>query len=428
LTKTQWYSAMNFDEYCIGLRGEFRNYFHGGSRDDEAHGDYPQDVEHAAHNAVDKWKEGLLEEYPDFDLTDYYNTHVKNQPWKKPIVHLNTKVEKSKHPLTDVYFLHLLAVDVGTILLGDLKEGFRKLISLGSAALDGNADMLEKEILEKNKHKSNSLCIETGGDGGFNFYVGVDQFNKVNKIFAETAMRTYGPYSNRGLQPNIAPLFPSYVWAKEVFNDQFFKKGKVSGIKNKKRIKVFDLKISSKFILLDDINPYGNEISEVVEKEFEEKYYSKKNILMDVDQVFPVNNGAYPVYLHYYYLEDKEYPEDCLKIVVEDIQGCYLNKDENGKLVFQRDYLPSQALEKQIKADAKKAYVDKIDLRDTQSLKVIEKLKNVESLTLCGVENIKDCSPLYKLKKLKTLYLVDCGALNLKKISPFKVKIKKMEK
>ena len=149
---------------------------------------------------------------------------------------------------------------------------------------------------------------------------------------------------------------------------------------------------------------------------------------MDVDQAFPVNNGAYPVYLHYYYLEDKEYPEDCLMIVIEDIQGCYLYKDENGKLVFQRDYLPSQALEKQIKADAKKAYVDKIDLRDTQSLKVIEKLKNVESLTLCGVENIKDCSPLYKLKKLKTLYLVDCGALNLKKISPFKVKIKKMEK
>ena len=44
------------------------------------------------------------------------------------------------------------------------------------------------------------------------------------------------------------------------------------------------------------------------EKEFEEKYYSKKNIPMDVDQAFPVNNGDYPVYLHYYYLEDKEYP------------------------------------------------------------------------------------------------------------------------
>jgi len=428
LTKTQWYSTQNFDEFCSDLKGAFEVYFHGGSREDEVHEDYPEDIAQAARNALKKWKENLLEEYPDFDLANYYNTHVKNQPWKKPIVYLNTKVKKSEHPLTDVYFLHLLAVDVGTILLGDLKEGFGKPINLSSAALDGNADVIEKEISEKNKHKSNSLCIETGGDGGFNFYAGVDRFNKVNKIFAETAMRTYGPYSNRGLQPNIAPIFPSYVWAKEVFNNQFFKKGKVSGIKNKKRIKVFDLKISSKFILLDDNNPYRYEISEVVEKEFEEKYYSKKNIPMDVDQAFPVNNGAYPVYLHYYYLEDKEYPEDCLMIVIEDIQGCYLNKDENGKLVFQRDFLPSQALEKQIKSDAKKAYIDKIDLRDTQSLKVIEKLKNVESLTLCGVENIKDCSPLYKLKKLKTLYLVDCGALNLKKISPFKVKIKKMEK
>ena len=85
-------------------------------------------------------------------------------------------------------------------------------------------------------------------------------------------------------------------------------------------------------------------------------------------------------------------------------------------------------VEKQIKANAKKAFVDKIDLRDSQSLKAIEKLKNVESLTLCGLENIKDCTPLYKLKKLKTLYLVDCAGLNLKKVSPFKIKIKKIEK
>ena len=98
LTKTQWYSTQNFDEFCSDLKGAFEVYFHGGSREDEVHEDYPEDIAQAARNALKKWKENLLEEYPDFDLANYYNTHVKNQPWKKPIVYLNTKVKKSEHP------------------------------------------------------------------------------------------------------------------------------------------------------------------------------------------------------------------------------------------------------------------------------------------------------------------------------------------
>ena len=46
---------------------------------------------------------------------------------------------------------------------------------------------------------------------------------------------------------------------------------------------------------------------------------------------------------------------------------------------------------------------------------------DAEDLTLCGIEDIKDSSPIYKLKNLKRLNLMDCGHINLKKNNPFEV-------
>ena len=45
------------------------------------------------------------------------------------------------------------------------------------------------------------------------------------------------------------------------------------------------------------------------------------------------------------------------------------------------------------------AEIDKIDLRDTKTLKEIEKLKDIEHLVLANMKYIKDWSPLSKLKK-----------------------------
>ena len=47
----------------------------------------------------------------------------------------------------------------------------------------------------------------------------------------------------------------------------------------------------------------------------------------------------------------------------------------------------------------KYAEIGKIDLRDTKTLKEIEKLKDIEHLVLANMKYIKDWSPLLKLKK-----------------------------
>ena len=52
--------------------------------------------------------------------------------------------------------------------------------------------------------------------------------------------------------------------------------------------------------------------------------------------------------------------------------------------------------------------MDKIDLRDTKTLKEIEKLKDIEQLVLANMKYIKDWSPISKLKKLKHLHLDGC--------------------
>ena len=46
------------------------------------------------------------------------------------------------------------------------------------------------------------------------------------------------------------------------------------------------------------------------------------------------NKGSYPVYLHCYDQKDFEGEDEVyVKIVVEGIKGCYLNKSEKGKVI-----------------------------------------------------------------------------------------------
>ena len=50
--------------------------------------------------------------------------------------------------------------------------------------------------------------------------------------------------------------------------------------------------------------------------------------------ILPMNKGSYPVYLHCYDTKDSDgYENAYVKIVVEGIKGCYLNKNEKGKLI-----------------------------------------------------------------------------------------------
>ena len=328
-----------------------------------------------------------------------------------------------------VYFLRRLGVDAGRIIGGDLKEGFKEILTLefdDCIKTPDGGNLADSEKLKQVKKKYNSISYAGHGDGLFNLYVGVDRHNKVKKIFVEVENEDYGSeYFNTGSQPKLAWIYASYEFNKYYCNDQFFlEKRKDSTI----RIKALDMKISSNFILFcdrDHYDPDFAESKEKVDKLFEEEYYSKKNISTSptgnvanddsetnimINQAFPVKNGSYPVYLHCYEKDISEYEgkDRFAKIVVENLEGCYLNKDENGAIIFQRKQTPSLYLEKFFKSKSKKLFADKIDLRDSLSLKEVEKFKNIEELTLCGLSGIKDWSPILKLKKLKKLHLESC--------------------
>ena len=125
--------------------------------------------------------------------------------------------------------------------------------------------------------------------------------------------------------------------------------------------------------------------------------------------ILPMNKGSYPVYLHCYDQKDFEGEDEVnVKIVVEGIKGCYLNKSEKGKLIANKTFKESSYLRNVINEKLKYAEIDKIDLRDTKTLKEIEKLKDIEHLVLANMKYIKDWSPLSKLKKLKHLHLDGC--------------------
>ena len=128
--------------------------------------------------------------------------------------------------------------------------------------------------------------------------------------------------------------------------------------------------------------------------------------------IFPVNKGSYPVYLHTYPDESFDNGEGdefaYVKIVVEGIKGCYLNKSDEGKLIANKFNKESSYLRNIVDKKLKYAQIDKIDLRDTKTLKEIEKLKDIEQLVLANMKYVKDWSPLSKLKKLKHLHLDSC--------------------
>ena len=125
--------------------------------------------------------------------------------------------------------------------------------------------------------------------------------------------------------------------------------------------------------------------------------------------IFPMNKGSYPVYLHCYDAKDSDgYENAYVKIVVEGIKGCYLNKSEKGKLIANKFNKESSYLRNIVDKKLKYAQIDKIDLRDTKTLKEIEKLKDIEQLVLANMKYVKDWSPLSKLKRLKHLHLDSC--------------------
>ena len=122
--------------------------------------------------------------------------------------------------------------------------------------------------------------------------------------------------------------------------------------------------------------------------------------------ILPVKKRSYPTYLHCYSVPDEDEKPSALhagmnnyeyvKIVVEGIEGCYLNKNKEGKLCTNKLFKESSYIRNAVNKKLKSLEIDKIDLRDSSSLKELEKLTFVEELTLWGLDKITNWDILSK--------------------------------
>ena len=142
-----------------------------------------------------------------------------------------------------------------------------------------------------------------------------------------------------------------------------------------------------------------------------EGYELKSDPAIKNTPIFPVKNGSYPCYLHIYPDQsetDDDYKFNYVKIVVEGIEGCYLNKNIKNNLVLNRKIEKNPIIENYKKNKSYTAKLDQVDLRNSESLDILKELSFVKELELHGLKNIKNWNNLSELKNLRTLKLVSC--------------------
>ena len=120
---------------------------------------------------------------------------------------------KDPYPITDVYFLDMNAVDAATVTVGDLCERLSNDLNIG-----GEIPEILSQLKKVKSKEYNSISFGNGADGGYSVWVGVDQNNKVRKIFAEANIADYMQ------QPKDAKNYMAYSGDKVDMNNQFFSK------------------------------------------------------------------------------------------------------------------------------------------------------------------------------------------------------------
>ena len=145
-------------------------------------------------------------------------------------------------------------------------------------------------------------------------------------------------------------------------------------------------------------------------------YKLKEDTMFGVSAlIFRVKKGTYPLYLHCYSIPDDDpslhgdlHNYEYVKIVVEGLEDCYLNKNNKGKLVLNKKFKESSFVRNAIYNKLKSISIDKVDLRKSDSLKELKKLNFVEDLTLYGLDTITNWDPLSKLRNLRKLKFISC--------------------
>jgi hypothetical protein len=151
-----------------------------------------------------------------------------------------------------------------------------------------------------------------------------------------------------------------------------------------------------------------------IQETFYDGYKLKTEPSLLESATIPVKNGKYPCYIHSY--PDEEIDEDGnqfnnVYVVVEGLEGCYLNRNSKGQIFFDKTFRESLFLRENINNKSKKILIDNIDLRNSESLKELEKINFVEELELHGLKNITNWGGLSELKKLKKIKLVACDVV-----------------
>jgi hypothetical protein len=147
-----------------------------------------------------------------------------------------------------------------------------------------------------------------------------------------------------------------------------------------------------------------------VQETFYDGYKLKSEPSLSESATIPVKNGKYPCYVHTYpdLSDEDDYQFNFVKIVVEGIENCYLNRNSKGQVFFDKSFRKSLFLREHINKKSNKISIDRIDLRNSETLKELEKISFVEEIELHGFKNIKNWDGLSKLKNLKKLKLVSC--------------------
>ena len=142
-----------------------------------------------------------------------------------------------------------------------------------------------------------------------------------------------------------------------------------------------------------------------------EGYKLKLDPVIKNTPIFPVKKGNYPCYLHIYPDKsetDEDYKFNYVKIVVEGIEGCYLNKNIKNNLVLRKKIEKNPVIENYKKNKSYTVKLDQVDLGNSESLEILKELTFTKELELHGLKNIKNWDNLSKLKNLRTLKLVSC--------------------
>ena len=171
------------------------------------------------------------------------------------------KKTRDPYPITDVYHVTDTLVDAATVVVTDLCENL-------SNHIDTYTDDILGDIKKIDSKKYNSISVSNGADGAYPVWLGVDKYNKVKKIFAETSGGSFGWGEKH-------TTLVSWSWNKEDMNDQFFMNSKID--QKLKRQKIFDMKITSGAIAVADHG--GNfrfEHHDIIKESLDEKYLLKQ--------------------------------------------------------------------------------------------------------------------------------------------------------